>query len=244
MTKDQKYQALLAEAQADPNIIGLILGGGRGKGQFTEYSDYDVEIIVTDPVAAQAYKKFEEKDVIDSINPMTLEQFRAHAAWGAHDAWDRYTYTHNKAVIDKTGDELQKLIDEKGAIPSGKEGAVVEENVGGYMNAVYRTLKNFRDGNILASKLDAVESIPWLLAALFATENRLRPYNKFLRWELEQYPLSGFPIATDEFLKQIETIISSGDIATQKTLFKTCLAFFRAKGFTQTINSWEGYRFE
>ena len=244
MNKDQKYNALVAEAQTDPNIIGLILVGGRGKGQATEYSDYDVEIIAIDAEAAtKKYKQYEEKDVIDTISPMTIETFRSHAEWGGEYAWDRYAYAHNKAVIDKNS-TIQKIIDEKGVIPPGQEAKVVEDAIGGYMNAMYRTLKNFRDKNIFAHRLDAAESIPWLLTAIFGVENRIRPYNKFLQWELEKYPIAAFPFSAADFFTKIELIISTGDITTQKEVFKKCIQFFRDKGFTKTIDSWEGYRFE
>jgi hypothetical protein len=33
------------------------------------------------------------------------------------------------------------------------------------------------------------ESLPWLLETVFALHGRLRPYNKYLRWELESFPL-------------------------------------------------------
>jgi hypothetical protein len=244
MNKDQKYLALVSEAQNDPNILGLILGGGRGKCQFTEYSDYDVELIAIDiVVASQKYKNFEEQNIIDTINPMTIDSFRLHAAWGGEDAWDRYTYSHNKAVIDKTG-EVQRIIDEKGRIPKGEEKKFVEDNIGGYMNSMYRTIKNYRDGNILAHRMDAAESIPYLLSALFGAENRIRPYNKFLRWELEKYPVADLQFSVEDFLKKIELIITTGDTVTQKELFKVFLEFFRSKGFIETIDSWEGYRFE
>lgn len=244
MTKSEKYQALVAEARADSNVLGLLLLGGRGKGQATEYSDYDAELIVKDIAAASAYKKYEEKDVVDTINPMALEQFRMHATWGGSDAWDRYAYAHNKAVIDKTNGEIQRIIDEKGVVPAGKIRALVEENIGGYMNAVYRALKNFRDGNLLASKLDAAESLPYLLTALFGSEGRLRPYNKFLRWELEQYPIADLPFGAEDFLAKVGQIVTTGDVVAQKELFRTFISYFRAKGFTKTIDSWEEYRFE
>ena len=244
MTKDEKYQALVAEAQADPNVIGMILGGGRGKGQFTEHSDYDPELVAIDgPAAIEKYKKYTEKDVIDSIHAFTMDEFRAHAALGSEFAWDAYNYAHTKPVFDKSN-QLQAIVDEKARIPKGKEAAVTEDAIGLYMNLVYRMLKNSRDQNTLAYRLEAAESIPPLLTAIFAVENRVRPYNKFLHWELEKYPVADFPFAINDFLQKLQTVLATGDVAVQKELFGAFIKFFRAKGFTKTIDSWDGYRFE
>jgi hypothetical protein len=34
-----------------------------------------------------------------------------------------------------------------------------------------------------------VESVYWFLVTLFALHGRVRPYNKYLAWELDTYPL-------------------------------------------------------
>jgi hypothetical protein len=39
------------------------------------------------------------------------------------------------------------------------------------------------------ARLEEMESVSWCLTALFALHGRLRPYNKYLRWELTTYPL-------------------------------------------------------
>jgi hypothetical protein len=52
-----------------------------------------------------------------------------------------------------------------------------------------RCVKSRRDGRADAAVLDAMESLPWLLETVFALHGRLRPYNTYLRWELETFPL-------------------------------------------------------
>ena len=47
-TKTKEFEQILENAEKDDRIIGLILTGGRGKGMFTENSDYDIVIITTD----------------------------------------------------------------------------------------------------------------------------------------------------------------------------------------------------
>ncbi len=41
------FEDLLREAEADPDVVGIVLGGSRGKGALvTERSDHDVWVIV------------------------------------------------------------------------------------------------------------------------------------------------------------------------------------------------------
>ncbi len=58
-----------------------------------------------------------------------------------------------------------------------------------YRNTRFRPAKNRRDGNTEAAVLDAAESVASLLDVVFTVEGRVRPYNKFLRWELDIPPL-------------------------------------------------------
>ena len=59
------------------------------------------------------------------------------------------------------------------------------------MNFAYRALKSHRDGRPLEARLDAAESLAWLLHVVFTLAGRLRPYNKYLPWELREHPLGG-----------------------------------------------------
>ncbi|MEU8817980.1 hypothetical protein [Actinoplanes sp. NPDC048796] len=50
-------------------------------------------------------------------------------------------------------------------------------------------MKSRRDGFAEAALLDQMESLPWMLETVFALHGRLRPYNKYLAWELANFPL-------------------------------------------------------
>ena len=50
------------------------------------------------------------------------------------------------------------------------------DRLDGYVNYAFRSLKNDRDGRHLERRLDAAESVPWLLDTVFALEGRVRPY--------------------------------------------------------------------
>jgi hypothetical protein len=48
------FNEVYETAKRDPNILGLILGGSRGKEFATEYSDYDTYMVVKDEVFERA----------------------------------------------------------------------------------------------------------------------------------------------------------------------------------------------
>ena len=45
-TPEEQLQLLLREAREDPQIVGLVLTGSRGKGFGSEASDFDVLLVV------------------------------------------------------------------------------------------------------------------------------------------------------------------------------------------------------
>ena len=240
--KSKTFEQILEKAKRDDRIIGLILTGGRGKGMFTENSDYDIAIITTDESVSSVKEEYKGKQDIIDIGVLPISGFRIYAAVGTAEDWDRYTYAHIKAQIDKTG-EIQKIIDEKGIFPKDKISKVAKNALGGYLNSLYRSVKNHRDGNLFASNFDASESLPWLLTFLFAVEGRVRPYNKFLKWELEKYPLKNLPISPEDFLGKIEAVIKSGNIEIQKEFHKIVEEIAVKNDCSDVIDDWEGYYF-
>ena len=69
---------------------------------------------------------------------------------------------------------------------------------------------------------------------MFAVHGRLRPYNRWLEWELEQHPL---PV--DVPLAQLERIARSADVGEQRALFRDAEAIAREHGLGAVIDSWE-----
>lgn len=242
MDKHQIYEKLLQDAQSDPNIIGFILGGGRGKSFSTERSDYDVSMIVPDGREKEYQEKYKDYDSVEKVElgVQSLSEFRQYALWGSESAPHAYNFTHLKAQVDKTG-EIQKCIDEKGKIPAGEVSKLVSGELDKFLNYYYRALKNSRDDNITAAWLDAVESIPPLIAIFFGLEGRLRPYNKYLEWELETHPLHYLPWKGKEFLAMIKKILATGDIDALKEIYKKVREMFGSQGYSEVIGGWDGY---
>ena len=60
--------------------------------------------------------------------------------------------------------------------------------------------------------------MPWLLDVVFALAGRLRPYNKYLPWELREHPLAVPEWSAAAFLPELELILA-GDPAAQRRTF-------------------------
>jgi hypothetical protein len=232
----EAYAELRALAKRDPNVVGLFLGGSRGKGLPSEYSDYDVYLIV-DKKVGQYRRRFPLRRGDDpEVIVLSLAEFRRHAAIGSEDEWNRYTFAHVTAELDRTG-EIQQLLDEKGSLPKDAARAIAAEALDAYINQYYRSAKNFRDGDELAGRFDAAESVPYLLVALFALHERVRPYNKYLRWELDQHPLPGAEWSASRLLPLLEGVVA-GDLSAQRLLFQDVERLARERGHGDVVERW------
>lgn len=235
----EAFDAYLEKAKNDGRIIGIMLAGGRAKGIVSKHSDYDCLLVTTDDGFEGVKKDYPKTEHIDSL-PHAISEFREYAKTGVRTQWDKYNFTHATALLDRTG-EIQKLIDEKGSLEPEKARSIAHDALGGYLNSLYRSLKNLRDGNEFAAHLDAIETIPRILTFIFAIENRVRPYNKFLAWELENYPLTKHTIDVSSFLAQIKSIADSADIETQKGILNVMRKLAIENGHADEITDWEGH---
>lgn len=230
---------ILEEAAADQNIIGLFSTGSCGKGMITDESDFDATMIVKDDVIDEYKNKYQGiGGVLCDLSIKNRSELKDSAAWGGPMVWDRYNYTHLKAEVDKTG-EIQKIIDEKGIIPADIRKEFVSASLDGFINQVYRSVKCFRDGNKIASQLEAADGLPSLLNAIFGLEGKIKPFYKYLDWELINYPLEKLPWTKDEFISILVKIVQTGDLLTQQNVLKTVERTFRKEGYGELFDSWE-----
>lgn len=242
---EKKYQSLLKESQDNGDILGLFLGGSRGKDSdfITSESDFDVYVVLHNSASQETKKKVKDyfSDYFD-VRVFLLREFRGYANWGSEHVWDRYNFTHNEPVVDKTG-ELEQIMAEKGRLPEGVQSQVTRDYLDDYINSVYRSAKYYRDREDVVAYLDAVESLPSLMTALYALEGRLRPYNKYFEWELRHHPLDFFPFDVEEFISDYIQILQTGDFKAQKKIFKVVKKLFIKHGYEDVFNDWEGKYF-
>lgn len=190
MTPAEGHAALRDHAERDPNVLAFWLGGSRGKGRATAQSDYDCTVILANDAPDSGRRDiaaFRQPGIDVTIMP--LAAFETYADWGSATAWDRYSFAHVTAEVDKTG-QVQPLIEAKGCVPPSVVGDFIDSSLDHLINQLYRAVKCLRDGDSAASRLEAAEGVPPFLDATFALHGgRLRPYYKYLAWELEAYPL-------------------------------------------------------
>jgi hypothetical protein len=233
------YAAILQTAEADSNVIGFILCGSRGKGFATENSDYDFVIVTTDDAHEDWTVRMSEVPPRIDVAVHTMQSFVEHAAWNGPYRSFRCDFAHLRAQIDRTGGQIQRLIDEKAKVPESEADKFIRLSLDHYINQVYRSIKCLRDGNETGYRLEAADSVQPLLNAVFALhQRRLRPYYKYLRWELTEFPLEHLPWTADTFLEMLLSILTTGSWHTQQTIFRWLDTFARAQGYAAVFEDW------
>jgi predicted nucleotidyltransferase len=89
-----------------------------------------------------------------------------------------------------------------------------------------------------AAHFDAAESVRLLLWTLFALHQRVRPPNKYLRWELERHPLGDPCWELPVLLPRLQRVLADGDAETQRSLFRDLEPLARSGGHDATVDGW------
>ncbi len=177
------FDELVARATADPHVLGLILTGSQARDMATEHSDHDVLVVV---------ESFTEAWPEPVIRTPELDTIPYLLDWlsDTSNKWSRWVFRGARVLVDRTdGAVLAGLCRAQATLTPRETEEWSREYLDGYINQIYRAAKNRRDGLLTLARLELMESVAWFLGTLFAMHGRVRPYNKYLRWELENYPL-------------------------------------------------------
>lgn len=230
-TAAAEFDAYVRRAEADPEVVGLLLMGSRGfEALVGDDSDYDLLVIVDGPLQPWAT---EHGSSVETW-PMTLERFAAQGLPGSPDWWNRPAFLGVRVVLDRTGGEIGRLVERKRVLAPDEAAAIAATSLDGYVNSLYRSLRNLEGGRDLEGRLDALESIGPLLTTVFALEGRVRPFNKWLRLELTRRPL-----AFDGLLDLVERIASDPTTEAQRAAFRRVEAAARAAGHGAIVDGWQ-----
>lgn len=219
----------MAEAEADPDVLGVVLMGSRGFDHFvTARSDHDVLVIVAkDPTPWGR----DHGSPVETW-PMTIERFREHAL--SADTWNRAAFLGVRIILDRLDGEIARLAEEKRALRPDEAVALGASRADAYINSLVRSLRNLEAGRDVEGRLDAIESIGPLLDAVFAFEGRVRPFNKWLRYDIEERPL-----AFGDIVSLVDRIATNPTVDVQRDVFRQFEMSAREHGHGSVVDSWE-----
>jgi predicted nucleotidyltransferase len=214
---------VLARARADPGVLGVVLTGSHARGVATERSDYDVLLVVAEQ--EQPWRHTSRTTLLDEV--VCTEAALADTSV----AWQRYAYRGARVLLDRLDGGIGRLVRRQATLTAAQATRAGRAGLDAYVNQLYRSAKSRRDGFADAARLDEAESLPWLLETVFALHGRLRPYNKYLRWELDTYPLPGaWNAALDP----------AGLPGAAHTLFPAVVDLARGLGHGDVLDAWGG----
>ncbi|WP_435210241.1 hypothetical protein [Streptomyces sp. bgisy034] len=227
------YDAFVALATADPAVVGLVLKGSRAhEGTITRHSDHDLYVVLADDATTDLTRLAGHRTAALDLVVVSLAEFRAAGMPG----FERYALARAQVVLDRLDGGIARILAAKARLSAGEAFRESGAWLDAYANALYRCVKNDRDGHTLAARLDAADSIRFLLELLFALDRRPRPYNKYLTWELARHPLPGWD--TDELLRAVDRVAATGDVAEQRHLFALVESAARQAGHGEVLDAW------
>jgi len=216
-------ERLLARVEADPGVRGVILTGSHARGVATVRSDYDVVVVVGEQAVPwrHAMRTAELDEVVCTVDAL--------ADTSVH--WQRYGYRGAKVLLDRLDGGIAELVRRQATLSEQEAVRLAGAALDAYVNQLYRAVKSHRDGFGPAARLDEAESVPWLLETVFALHGRLRPYNKYLQWELDNFPLPGDWNAA---------LMPARVLGRALELFPAVEALARSRGHAAVLDAWGG----
>jgi hypothetical protein len=108
------------------------------------------------------------------------------------------------------------------------------------MNLAYRSFKAVRNGWPFERRIYAVESFATMLPIVFALNGRVRPYNKYLRYELANRPFTDAGWRDLDLVVQLTDIMDTGDPTAQRRIFALIEPAARDLGLGHIVDGWGG----
>ena len=203
----------------------------------TSHSDIDVYVIY-DERTRVAWHQIDLPGL--DVGTYRLETFSAPALFTDNPDrwWNRYSLTHSRVLIDKLDGRTKKYADAHATLSPDEAAVVLPAALDDYINLAIRSLKSARDARPFESRLDAVESIGYALLSIYSLERRIRRFNKYLRWDLEHFPLGNPEFEAGRLLELLGTIQSESSPGAQRALFSLIEETARRNGLGGVIDSW------
>jgi hypothetical protein len=151
--------------------------------------------------------------------------------------WFRRGLSTARVVLDKTG-EVGSLLTRLATLPAESAAMEAAEMFDGYLNGFYRSLKAARRGNELAARLEAAESLAYLVRLLFALEGKVAPYHSRLPAVLDTLAEQGW--ARGELQDRFLGILRTADPRSQTELEERVERLMRSRDYGHVVEAWDG----
>ena len=240
---DAALQALTElTSRDDPAIVGIILTGSAARGMATEHSDVDV-IVVRDE--SETTREVKRSSAIDEI-PKTLTEIETIKAIGSDGAWERWSFAWAKVLRDSTEGRISDAVSRQATLNDQeiRDLLIGRSRLDEFINFTYRALKSHRDGRPETARLDSAESIASMLDVVFALYGRVRPYNKYLAWELGEHPLPGENWQNGRLLRRVNGLLDGEEAAARASFLEVereCRVYDQRSGnsvMSDVIDDW------
>jgi hypothetical protein len=231
-------------AREDPTIVGIVLTGSAARGMATEHSDVDV-IVVRDEGGSD--RKVTRSSAIDEI-PMTLAELETVRPIGSDGAWNRWSFAWAQVLRDSSGGRVSDAVCRQAMLSDQEihDLLIGRSRLDEFINFAYRALKSHRDGRTEAARLDSTESVASMLDVVFALSRRVRPYNKYLAWELSEHPLTGAEWQDGHVLRHVNGLLDGSEAVVRESFLaveRACRAHDQRLGqgvMSEVIDAWAG----
>lgn len=241
VTTDPVIQALITEAEADPDVIGLVLTGSRAFGGIMPESDYDGAFVVPDPVLERYTEQGAPPRGITLHPPVAAADLWHVSPRTLHPehvvAWMRPAWAAARVLYDRTG-EVAPIISALRLMGPEVARAEAAAWYDTYLNGLYRSLKTWRRGDELGGRLEAAQTADSLLHLLFALERHWRPYSNRLTLRLDT--LAGQGWQPDNVRRLLLDLITTGDPRRQQDVARQVITLLHDRGFDAVYAGWEG----
>jgi hypothetical protein len=234
---EDQYAELLDRARADPAVVGVVVFGSRAAGPFAQdVSDVDCFVIVDGSAdEARGWQTAHGSPV--EAWALTFDAFRAHAEPGSSTAWNRPSLIRARVDLDKLDGDIGRIVDRKRRLDPAEASTLVDDALDGAINSMYRALRNLESGRLLGGRMDALESLGPLLTAVFALEGRVRPFNKWLEFELAEEPLH--TPAFGNLVERLEAFLADPSAERVRDAFRMLEVAARDAGHGAIVDTWE-----
>lgn len=231
----EELSALLMPVSRQEGFLGAVALGSLSAGMQDETSDFDFVLVFTGQALAERPELAELKlagakrklDYSVTSLPALLAMPLT--------SWETQEYVNGVVLLDTTG-QVAEAVRRITHYPPEEVPRLVREQLDGYYNGVYRSLKARRRGQLLGFHAMACESLCFLSRVLFGLEGMVAPYINRFPYVADR--LSRLPLPPEAFKRALNEIGATADPRVQAALFDATADMARALGYGQVLEDW------